>query len=104
MKGYAFALALAGFSVAAVSLTGDSHSLQTGTYTGTIHDQAAQITAEATQCPVIKGPRYTLQAGDAAWVLPDEQLVAKYAGRRVTVRANVIDGNKLKIIGIMPAK
>lgn len=100
MKGYALALALAGMSITTVSLSAEKPS----TYIGIIHDQAGQATANATQCPVIKGPRYTLQTGAAAWVLPDEQIVAKYAGQRVSIRAKITDGNKLKVIGITPAK
>ena len=100
MKGYALALVLAAMSLTSDKLSAD----QPSTYTGTIHDQAAQTTANATQCPVIKGPRYTLQTGDAAWVLPDEQLVAKYAGQKVSLRARVVDGNKLKVIAIAPVK
>ena len=100
MKRYALALALAGMSITGAGMAADL-SL---TFAGTIHDHSRDSGAAATQCVVIKGPKYTLQTETEAWVLPDEQMVAKYAGKRVLIRGEVSDGNKLKVIEIVPAK
>jgi hypothetical protein len=58
----------------------------------------------ATQCPVTKGPKYTLQAGDEAWVLTDQKSPARFNGKKVTVTGTVESGNKLKVISIVPSR
>jgi hypothetical protein len=95
MKRYAFLLALTG-----LSMTADTPK----TYTGVVHDGAPVDSHPATQCVVIKGPRYTLQTADGAYILTDEKTAAEYAGKKVEVRGTVTDGNKLHTIEIKPAQ
>jgi hypothetical protein len=76
----------------------------TRTFTGVIHDNRCMGPNCATQCPVTKGPKYTLQAGDEAWVLTDQKTPARFAGRKVVVTGTVEVGNKLKVISIAPSK
>ena len=73
-------------------------------YSGVIYDNTKVNSTPATQCLVIKGPRYTLQTADGAWVVTDDKLAEKYAGKRVTITGTITDGNKLKVISIAPAK
>ncbi len=95
MKRYAFLLALTGLSIIA-----DTPK----TFTGVVHDGAPVNPHPATQCVVIKGPRFTLQTADGAWILTDEKRAAPYAGKKVEVLGTVTDGNKLHTIEIKPAQ
>src|SRR5580693_7310520 len=70
------------------------------TFTGVIHDNRCVGPNCATQCPVTKGPKYTLQAGDDAWVLSDQKTPARYVGRKVIVTGTVEAGNRLKVASI----
>jgi hypothetical protein len=74
------------------------------TFTGVIHDNRCVGPNCATQCPVTKGPKYTLQSGDAAWVLSDQKTPAQYVGRKVVVTGTVEADNKLKVTAIVPAR
>lgn len=64
------------------------------TYTGVIHDNRCAGPSCATQCPINKGPTYTLQSGDEAWVLTDQKTPARYVGA----------DNKLHVVSIAPAR
>jgi hypothetical protein len=72
------------------------------TFTGVIHDNRCAAPNCATQCPVTKGPKYTLQSGDDAWLLSDQKTPARFVGRRVIVTAMVEAGNRLKVASIAP--
>ncbi len=74
------------------------------TFVGVIHSNQPAQSALATQCPVIKAPKYILQTETEALVLSDEQLAAKYAGKKVVVTGTVTDGNQLKANSISPAR
>ena len=74
------------------------------TFTGVIHDNRCVGPACATQCPVTKGPKYTLQSGDDAWMLSDQKTPARFAGRKVIVTGSVGAENKLRVISIAPAR
>ena len=74
------------------------------TYVGTVRENAGAPSAAATQCPVVRAPKYILQTETEAWILTDEQLAAKYAGKKVVVTGPVSDGNKLKATSIRPAQ
>jgi hypothetical protein len=74
------------------------------TYIGIVRDNAGPRPDLATQCPVIRPPKYTLQTDTEAWVFADEQLAARYVGKKVLVRGTVTNGNKLKVDSIAPAK
>ena len=74
------------------------------TFTGVIHDNRCVGPACATQCPVTKGPKYTLQAGDEAWVFSDQKSPARFTGKRVVVIGTIGAGNKLKVVSITAAK
>ena len=100
MKGYASLLISAGLLMAGKGVIENSSSL----YIGTVHDRADDQKSSATQCPVIKGPRYILQTETAAWALRDEHKVAKFAGKRVSIRGKIVDGNQLTITEIAPVK
>ncbi len=67
------------------------------TYVGIVHDNEGPRPFAATQCAVIRSPKYTLQTDTEAWVLTDEQLAGKYAGKKVVVRGTVKDGNRLEV-------
>jgi hypothetical protein len=95
MKRYALLLALTGIAMAADS---------TRTYVGVVHDNQPVNPHNATQCVLIKGPRFTLQTKTEAWVLSDETAAAKYAGQKVSVTGAVTDGNKLRVTAIHPIK
>jgi hypothetical protein len=73
------------------------------TFIGVIHDNRCVGPSCATQCPVTKGPKYTLQSGDEAWVLSDQKTPARYVGRKVTVTGAVGTDNTLKVTSIAPA-
>jgi hypothetical protein len=74
------------------------------TFTGVIHDNRCMGPNCATQCPVTKSPKYTLQAGDEAWVLSDQKTPSRFTGKKVIVTGTVETGNKLKVISIVPSK
>jgi hypothetical protein len=79
------------------------------TFTGVIHDNRCVGPNCATQCPVVKGPVYTLQSGDDAWLLnyrtmPDQKTPAKYIGKKVIVTGTPGPGNKLNVASIAPAE
>ena len=76
----------------------------TKTFTGVIHDNRCVGPDCATKCPVHKGPTYTLQTGDEAFVLTDQKTPAQFTGRKVIVRGTVGPDNKLKVISIAPAR
>ncbi len=105
MKGYASLLLSAGLLIAAKGMIAGSSSENSSVlYIGTVHDRADDQKSSATQCPVIKGPRYILQTETAAWALHDERKVAKFSGKRVSIRGKIIDGNQLTITEIAPVK
>jgi hypothetical protein len=95
MKGFAFLLSIAGLCIAGTPAK---------TFTGVIHDNQCVGPNCATQCPVTKGPKYTLQSGDEAWVLSDQKTPAQYVGRKVIVTGMIEANNKLKVTSIVPAK
>jgi hypothetical protein len=78
------------------------------TFTGVIHDNRCVGPNCATQCPVTKEPKYTLQSGDRAWVLinalGDRKTPAQYVGRKVIVTGAPGADNTLKITSIAPAR
>jgi len=74
------------------------------TFTGIIHDNRCFGPNCATQCPVIKGPKYTLQSGNEAWVLSDQKTPARYVGRKVIVTGVIGADNRLKVASIAPAR
>jgi hypothetical protein len=73
-------------------------------FTGVIHSNQCVGPNCATQCPITKEPRYTLQAGDEAWVLSDQKAAAKFSGRKVVVTGSVGTDNKFKVLSIVPAR
>jgi Protein of unknown function (DUF5818) len=73
-------------------------------FTGVIHDNRCVGPNCATQCPVTKEPKYTLQTADAAWVLSDQKTPARYVGKKVVVTGTVEGGNKLKVVSIAAAR
>jgi hypothetical protein len=73
------------------------------TFIGMIHDNRCVGPNCATQCPITKGPKYTLQSGDEAWILSDQKTPAKYVGRKVIV-TGTIAGHTLKVSSISPAR
>ena len=73
------------------------------TFTGTVIDVRCGAHC-ATYCPLVKGIRYTLQAGDDAFVLSDQKAAARYAGKRVVVQGTLTPTNRLKVISIATAK
>jgi hypothetical protein len=74
------------------------------TFTGVIYDNRCVGPNCATQCPITKGPKYTLQSGDEAWVLSDQKTPARFTGKKVIVTGTVESDNKLKVISIAPAR
>jgi hypothetical protein len=74
------------------------------TFTGVIHDNRCVGPNCATQCPVTKEPKYTLQSADAAWVLSDQKTPAQYVGKKVVVTGTVEAANRLKVTSIVPAR
>jgi len=74
------------------------------TFTGVIHDNRCVGPNCATQCPITKGPKYTLQSGDEAWVLSDQKTPARFTGKRVIVTGTLESDNKLKVISIALAR
>jgi hypothetical protein len=75
-----------------------------GRFTGIVHDNRCVGPNCATQCPVTRDPVYTLQSGDAAWVLSDRKTPAQYVGKKVVVTGTVEADNKLKVLSITPAR
>jgi hypothetical protein len=92
------------FSTACLGAAGDAARVSPSTFTGTIHDNRCVGPNCAKQCPVKKGPVYTLQTSDAAWVLSDQRSPEKYNGKRVVVSGRVIAGNKIQVLSITPAQ
>jgi hypothetical protein len=74
------------------------------TFTGVVHDNRCVGPECATFCPTTKEPVYTLQTADEAWVLSDPKRSAPYVGKKVTVTATPVIGNKLKVISIVAAR
>jgi hypothetical protein len=74
------------------------------TFTGVIHDNRCIGPNCATQCPITKGPTYTLQTGAEAWVLSDQKTPARYVGKRVVVTGTLGANNRIKITSIAPAR
>jgi len=74
------------------------------TFTGVIHDNRCVGPNCATQCPITREPKYTLQSGDEAWVLSDQKTPAQYVGRKVIVTGSVGAHNTLKVTSIVPAR
>jgi hypothetical protein len=74
------------------------------TFTGVIHDNRCVGPNCATQCPVTKDPKYTLQSGDEAWLLSDQKTPAQYVGRKVIVTGMIEADNKLKVTSIVPSR
>jgi hypothetical protein len=74
------------------------------TFTGVIHDNRCMGPNCATQCPITKEPRFTLQSGDEAWLLSDQKAPARYVGRKVIVTGTVEGHNKLNLKSIAPAR
>jgi hypothetical protein len=74
------------------------------TFIGVVHDNRCKGPNCATQCPITKGPTYTLQSGDEAWVLSDQKTPAQYVGKKVAVTGTIGADNKLKVSSIAPAR
>jgi hypothetical protein len=74
------------------------------TFTGIIHDNRCAGPNCATQCPVTKGPKYTLQSGNEAWVLSDQKTPARYVGKKVMVTGVAGADNRLRVASIAPAR
>jgi hypothetical protein len=74
------------------------------TFTGVIHDNRCVGPNCARQCPITKEPKYTLQSGEAAWVLSDQKTPARFTGKKVVVTGTIGAGNKINVISIAPAK
>ena len=74
------------------------------TFTGVIHSNRCVGPNCATQCPVTKEPKYTLQSGDEAWLLSDQKTPVKYVGRKVIVTGALGADNTLKVTSIVPAR
>jgi hypothetical protein len=70
------------------------------TFTGVIHSNRCVGPNCATQCPVTREPKYTLQSGDEAWLLSDQKTPAQYVGRKVIVTGAVGAHNTLKVSSI----
>jgi hypothetical protein len=73
------------------------------TFVGVVHDNRCAGPNCARQCPITKGPTYTLQSGDEAWVLSDQKTPSRYVGRKVIVRGAIGPDNKLHVDSIAPA-
>lgn len=95
MKRCALLVALAG-----LCLAGGARK----TFTGVIHDNRCVGPNCATQCPINKGPVYTLQSGDDAWVLNYQKSPAPYVGKKVVVTGTPGPDNKLNVASIVPAE
>jgi hypothetical protein len=88
-------------ALAAASLTAGENPR---TFTGTVVDDDCGAHC-ATFCPLVKGIRYTLQAGDEAYVLSDQKTAAHYAGKQVVVKGTLTITNRLQVssISLSPA-
>jgi hypothetical protein len=98
MKSCALFIA-AGLFVNGLCMAADART----SFIGVIHDNRCVGPNCATQCPVTKGPKYTLQSGDEAWVLSDQKTPARYTGKKVIVTGKVGADNKLHVVSIAPA-
>jgi hypothetical protein len=76
----------------------------TKTFTGVIHDNRCVGPDCATKCPVHKGPTYTLQTADEAFVLSDQESPAPFNGKKVVVSGTLGPNNRLKVISIQAAR
>jgi hypothetical protein len=74
------------------------------TFTGVIHSNRCVGPNCATQCPVTKEPKYTLQSGDEAWLLSDQRTPAQYVGKKVIVIGSVGADDTLNVTSIAAAK
>lgn len=74
------------------------------TFTGVIHDNRCVGPDCATKCPVHKGPTFTLQTVDEAFVLSDQKLPTPFNGKKVVVTGTLAANNRLKVISISPLK
>jgi hypothetical protein len=74
------------------------------TFIGVIHDNRCVGPSCATQCPITKTPKYTLQSGSDAWVLSDQKTPARYVGRKVIVTGTLGADNRLRVVSITPAR
>ena len=86
--------------LAALCMAGDAPK----TITGGVHDNKCTAPECAKLCASSDKPVYTLQVGDEAWVLNDAKKSAPYTGKKVTVTATPMIGNKLKVISIVAAR
>jgi hypothetical protein len=73
------------------------------TFVGVVHDNRCVGPACATKCPINKSPVYTLQSGEDAYILSAPKPPEQFVGRRVVVTGTV-DGNKLRVRSIAPAR
>ena len=76
---------------------------QDTTFTGVIYDNRCSDGVCATQCPVTKTPKYTLQTETEGWLLTDQKTPARYLGKKVVITGHLTGGNKLKVVSISPA-
>lgn len=76
----------------------------THTFTGVIHDNRCVGPDCATKCPVHKGPTFTLQTADEAFVLADQKTPAPFNGKKVVVTGTLGPNNRLKVLSIAPAR
>jgi hypothetical protein len=74
------------------------------TFTGVIHENRCVGPDCATKCPVHKGPTYTLQTADEAFVLSDQKSPASFNGKKVVVSGTLGPNNRLKVISIQAAR
>ena len=58
----------------------------------------------ATECPLVKGIRYTLQTDEQAYVITDQKKAAAYAGKEVRIEGKLTSSNRLVIRSITPEK
>jgi|GEM_PF-5222948 len=70
------------------------------TFTGVIRDNRCADGLCATQCPVSKTPKYTLQTATDGWLLSDQKTSARYLGRTVAIQGHPQSGNKLKVVSM----
>jgi len=73
-------------------------------FIGVIHDNRCVGPNCATQCSSTKAPVYTLQSGQDSFVLSDQKIPAKYAGKKVIVTGTVAQNNRLIVTSIAPAR
>ncbi len=91
MKRLAVLLAVVGLCAA---------SPRDNTFTGIVYDNRCSDGVCATQCPVSKTPKYTLQTDTEGWLLSDQKTPAKYVGKRVRITGHPAGGNRLRVVSI----